>query len=1674
LLVFALAALVLSAILGVGAVVAGFHNAVARAVLGSVGHGLGYDISTRNFDINLGEVIADGVRISTTAGEPVFAARRIDIAYSLRDLLPGGTRLFGLKSVSIDAPHITLIHHSDGTYNISVPPSSQPNAKSPSGVLDLRLHVGGGSVDLIDRFSAAPRERRERIVDIAADGALSQSAPSTYRAGAVLVDAGQRYPLVGTGRFADARGFELQHFTAGRLPIAALADFVLPTRAIVVQGGEIENLDVKLGALATSAGTLQSHLGLTGRLADGRLASSALAKPVRDARASLLVDDDSATVARLDAAINGVALRGRGAVYHFAAPRVTFALTVRGDLARVRGISKDIARLPIGGAIAAEALVEGRAADPLVFARFRSPHVNYGVYRLDGPRGFAAVSGHELDLLSAAVRYGTVDVAARAALQLQRHTQTAGYAQFRVPANGLPYVDRLLPGTALAGSAVVRGSDGNLGARGYLGGAGAGDRLDVPFSFAPTGSGTIGPVALQRRDGAAVYARVAVDRAARQTVAIVDARALSLLPAPTVRLPGLRLPVLPPKLDAKLDATVAGSAIGTSLTAASGELHAYGTWGDLRADAGGSGTQLAARGRLTSSFDRLAALGANIAARGGIDVPFRLTTSTHAAPNATILQIADARFPGAVIRGVPLSRADATLGIGSRSIDVYSADLRIAGRDITARGSFGNGGFLHLTAGDVDLAALRSTGVPWIDGRATVLADVGGTSGRPVATVLAALAGAHYAGSAVGGNAGLAYDGAALHVDRASVTVAGAYADATGTIAGLTLGHIAPRYDLRATLEDADIATLAHSVKTALPYPAGTLDADVRVGGSGGAPSVVGEIRIPEGSINGLYFRAGRVGFTGSPTALRASGGQVVVGGTTLDFAGSASRTQQSGRLASRALNLADFNDYFDAADVLAGTGRLALAFDAAPRHLTTSADIGLSGVRYRRFVLGDMTATAGTVGTAVRLHGSVAGTNGRAVFAGTVNVPVTDPLRDIARRAYVDLSGQIAGINLGNVLPAANVSAPVLGIVDATAVVRGRYPVLALSTHATLSNGVVGRFPIERFSLAATAANGRGRLTDLTLAAPGLSASASGTFGLRPSDRFDLSAQVTSAAIDTLVTAATGKNPGIKGTLGVHAQLSGTIGQPHLASSIDLGNLAYGTVVVPHVHTDVAASRQLLDVRNGTIALMRGGTIAFDGQMPLSARAETPIAFDFAPHGVNVDAYSALLPDGSVAQGIFDGNLSVRGTLGAPQLNGSLTFANGSYRSNTLKLPLTAIALQLDFAGTSVRIAKLHAHAAPGNFDGSGSLTLGDLRDPLPGLRANIRVTANNALVSAPKYYVGFVDGTISATKSVRAPLVVGGQLDFSSARIPYTALLPSGGTSPAAAPALPNVDFNLDVKAGRDVRVQSGPVDIGTTGSAHLAGTLAKPTLSGQFTATDGTVSLYRTFVVQNGSSVSFSPADGITPSVDATAVTNIPDPATDVLLHITGLSTHLRLAFSSQPAYSQQQILGLLVGAQALGAVSGVAQTSGSSSSGASIAGIGEGVLNTQLTQKFLQPFTSKLGGALGLSDLNLNYNTNGAVSAVARRTIGKNVSFSYGEQIGGPTPQTTLGINVGTAISGAQLTLYEAAGSQEAFGGQALTPFLQSGFLATTPPNYTLQAIAPPTGSGFVFSYQRHFW
>jgi hypothetical protein len=173
-LAFAVAFVVVAAAAGVVV----FHNAAAFAVLRSVAKGFGYDVAAGSLDVNAVRAVAQDVRVRNAAGEPVLEAREIEVGFSLRDLLPGGKRLFGLTSVDVEAPHVSVIHHPDGTYNITLPrtPPSSPAANPPP--IDVRLRVADGAVDLVDQFTSAPRERRARRGGVHAKGVVSPAAGS--------------------------------------------------------------------------------------------------------------------------------------------------------------------------------------------------------------------------------------------------------------------------------------------------------------------------------------------------------------------------------------------------------------------------------------------------------------------------------------------------------------------------------------------------------------------------------------------------------------------------------------------------------------------------------------------------------------------------------------------------------------------------------------------------------------------------------------------------------------------------------------------------------------------------------------------------------------------------------------------------------------------------------------------------------------------------------------------------------------------------------------------------------------------------------------------------------------------------------------------------------------------------------------------------------------------------------------------------------------------------------------------------------------------------------------------------------------------------------------------------------------------------------------------------------
>ncbi len=302
---------------------------------------------------------------------------------------------------------------------------------------------------------------------------------------------------------------------------------------------------------------------------------------------------------------------------------------------------------------------------------------------------------------------------------------------------------------------------------------------------------------------------------------------------------------------------------------------------------------------------------------------------------------------------------------------------------------------------------------------------------------------------------------------------------------------------------------------------------------------------------------------------------------------------------------------------------------------------------------------------------------------------------------------------------------------------------------------------------------------------------------------------------------------------------------------------------------------------------------------------------------------------------------------------------------------------------------------------------------------------------------------------------------------RVPLDAFL-SQKAGGASGPRF-NVGFaNLRVTAGDDVRVQSGNVDIGATGGITLAGTLAKPALTGGFDSTGGTLSFYRTFNLQSGR-VSFSPSSGLIPDVNAVASAFVPDPPTAIKLHVTGPATAMNLALQSDPSYDRQQILGLLVGAQQFGGVQGVHSSGGGNfSAGSAAENLAASQVSTVFTRTMLEPISSSVASALGFSEVQITSDVQTGLGINAVKAFGKNVNAIFGQTFGYPRSQSiTLDAHPSPAV-GLRLSAYTTSGPSLFFVQQPQAIGMDA--MQLNP--YTV--LPPQNGSdGLTFSFVRRF-
>ncbi len=1675
-----------------------FHNAIVAAVIRSVATPLGYNVGFERLQTGLSSAVATGTTVTNRAGEPVFDAARVELHYSLRDLLPGSRHRFGLTALDIERPKLVLIHHADGTYNVTLPAGSTAPSKPDTTPIDVRARVRDGSVLLLDRFVEPGRERRARIVGLAVDALLAPHTHSYYNARFDLDDGRALHPVVGKATFESDRGFDAQRWTAASLPIGPLIDFALPSHAIDLVDGNLRDVDARIYTFVDAAGGTHTHVSAQAWLERGKLYVAALTKPLRDAAGPIRVYDNGLTTTGIDGTLAGVPLHLAGGIYDLAAPRVRFALNGRGPVNALRRITAAGARLPVGGDLSFAFRAVGPAQTPLVLGTFEAPVLTYGAYVFDRARGSIAVQGTRFDILGARLGYGPIVVSTRGTLALERAVTTNLIASVTGDGDGLPYVPQIIGGLRLNAVAHVSGTGPRLATNGIAYGDGRGGNLEGIFALDAGGNGVVGPLSIERNDGASIYARVAIDRREQSASGILRAQRFALLPARRAALSGLDLAALP-SIAGTLDAALAGSVDNGRLTAASGHVELSGVragsvTGTANADIAGAndGTQhalvhartnvgtldadgtydngvIALDGHASSSFEALRALSGDVSGHGRIDVPLRaiIDGSTVAA------QIAGARFVNASVRGIPVRDADATVVVHGGTVDVRSARLGIAGGTVIAQGRAGEDTDLVAATSALPLRTLAGATLPVTAGAVLARVHARGRLQSPRADIGLLVDGARVRGVDVAANAVASYDRGVLHVAHLSVLAAGAYATASGDVR--SIGPGTPSVDLTADLHGAQIAAIDRVFPLPLRYPEGELDAGVHVRGAAASPQITADVRIPAGSINGLNFRDAHLAANGDLANLAVRGGTVTVGTTTVSFSGDLGRAVQRGAVRAPHVDLADFDDYFDAAETLAGHGHLALDADASPAGVRTAGNVHVDDTRFRRFAIGTADATWRTSGRTVHATARVHGTHGNAALVAGVTLPASAPLRDPWHRVAVNATGSVGAFDLASWLPAAGISAPVAGILDGTVHVQGAPAAPAFSVTAAISNGAAAAYHLDALTLAANGDRRQAHLTSLHLAGAGLRADANGTAGYGAHDPIALALHAQSDDLPTLERAA-GLKLVVGGAASTDVRVGGSRAFPRIAQTLDATNISYERYTVPRVHADAAADANTLRINAFEADLAKGRVLA-TAAIPISLAPpniglrDAPLNATLRADAIDLSQFASELPAKSTLAGTIDGRIVASGTPHNPSIDGALALANGTYSSTFVRSPFTNARARLAFTRERAELTGVHTDVGGGTIDGTGSAVFGDVRNLARTLAVNAQLTVQNAGVDINPYLRGKVNGTVTATKpDGRRNTTIGGNVVFSQTRISATSLIPKGQPNAQSTAAPLPVAFDLGIQAGNDVRVLGGGVDVGARGRVTVGGTLAAPTLDGSLTSTDGRLSFYRTFVLQSGT-VAFAPADGIIPSVDATATTRISNPDTDILLHVTGLATNLNIDFASNPSYDKEQILGLLVNAQALGAVSGVQTAQNTGGNGFNATSLAGGYLSSELTQSLLEPLGSQLGSSLGLSDLALGYDYGSGFSAGATRAIGKHLSASF-HQTFGVDQRQVIGFNYGLPHDAAlQLSFFNA-------GNQSPSIVANGTFLGGqdvfTPANYTLQALQPPPGvAGTVFTYQRKY-
>ncbi len=365
-------------------------------------------------------------------------------------------------------------------------------------------------------------------------------------------------------------------------------------------------------------------------------------------------------------------------------------------------------------------------------------------------------------------------------------------------------------------------------------------------------------------------------------------------------------------------------------------------------------------------------------------------------------------------------------------------------------------------------------------------------------------------------------------------------------------------------------------------------------------------------------------------------------------------------------------------------------------------------------------------------------------------------------------------------------------------------------------------------------------------------------------------------------------------------------------------------------------------------------------------------------------------------------------GTMGNPQLNGTVDLTNGLVRNRLYGLRLTNITGRVRAQGDTITIERFNAQAGQGSISAQGNL-----QPFAAGIPINIAITAKDAQPLQSELVTLRTDADLRFTGPLQTSPALGGTIRLQRMIINIPQQLPGGGVTTlddvqerggragaqgaqrAAAipapdasntPAAP-IALNLHILAPQSILVRGRGLDAELGGDVHVRGTAADPSPDGAFEMRRGTFQLLDRRLTFSHGSLLFDGA-GLLPSLDFTATSTAR--STTITVTITGQPNAPKVEFTSSPELPQDEVLALLLFGRSVNQLSPfqVAQLA------ASIAGTA-GVLPGGGERGFF----GRLAERLGLDRLGVGSSSNTESTSTTSTTSNRNEFSNTALQAGG---------------------------------------------------------------------------